>query len=316
MAGNQHHGGPSTPSSSSSSIISRTLRFLAISFFLVSVAYHSFAGTRYRKNVSAAAANRDASLRGKLITTDELSFSIFDNDGEEGSVGTVDDTIRAPQYQQRDDTSSSSTASSRYYKSIFYNAYNSLYKIDNQYSRMLSDIETEPHTRESEQEQEELANELSIEVSFEDTYKVLVFLGVVFSCGEIASYFGIPSLVGQMIAGFLLGPPLLEYVPYPESFVLLGDLGLIMLLIEAGIELDVGLVKEAGIRPILIAVAGSVLAFVVGMGIAFGQGQVVKSAIAGELISALKMFYAILSKISLHNAFLQLGLCLPQRAWV
>lgn len=62
--------------------------------------------------------------------------------------------------------------------------------------------------------------------------------------------------------------------------VLLGDLGLIMLLVEAGIELDIGLVKEAGIRPVLIAVAGSVLAFVIGMGIAFGQGQPVKSAIA------------------------------------
>ena len=296
MAANQHdYEGPSIPSSSSS-IISRTMRFLAISSFLVSVAYHSFAGTRYRQNVSAAAANRDAaSLRGKLITTDELL--LFGNEGEDGSVGTVDDTIIVPEYQQHDNTSvspSSTTSSKRYYKSIFYNAYTSLYKTDNQYSRMLSDTsETEHHTRESEEEQEELAHELSIEVSFEDTYKVLVFLGVVFSCGEIASYLGIPSLVGQMIAGFLLGPPLLEYVPYPESFVLLGDLGLIMLLIEAGIELDVGLVKEAGIRPILIAVAGSVLAFVVGMGIAFGQGQVVKSAIAGELISLRKCLYAI-----------------------
>ena len=126
-----------------------------------------------------------------------------------------------------------------------------------------------------------MAHELSIEVSFEDTYKVLVFLGVVFSCGEIAAWLGIPSLVGQMIAGFLLGPPLLEYVPFPEAFVLLGDLGLIMLLIEAGIELDVGLVKEAGIRPILIAVAGSLLAFGTGLGISYGQGQTdIRSAIA------------------------------------
>lgn len=220
MAANHYHDEGSSIPSSSSSIISRTLRFLAISLFLVSVAYHSFAGTRYRQNVSAAA-NRDASLRGKLITTDELTFS-FDNDGEEGLVGTIDDTIIVPEYQQHDDTSpSSATSSKRYYKSIFYNAYTSLYKTDNQYSRMLSDTnETEPHTRESEEETEELAHELSIEVSFEDTYKVLVFLGVVFSCGEIASYLGIPSLVGQMIAGFLLGPPLLEFVPYPESFVL------------------------------------------------------------------------------------------------
>ena len=80
-----------------------------------------------------------------------------------------------------------------------------------------------------------------------------------------------------------------------------------MLLIEAGIELDVGLVKEAGVRPILIAVAGVVLAFVVGMGIAFGQGQAVKSAIAGESIKVLTMCVVILSKISRQIALLTAG---------
>ena len=80
-----------------------------------------------------------------------------------------------------------------------------------------------------------------------------------------------------------------------------------MLLIEAGIELDVGLVKEAGVRPILIAVAGVVSAFVVGMGIAFGQGQAVKSAIAGESIKVLTMCVVILSKISRQIALLTAG---------
>jgi len=162
------------------------------------------------------------------------------------------------------------TKSSRYYKSIFYRAYTSLYKTENSYSRLL----------ESEEEQEDLAHELSIEVSFEDTYKILVFLGVVFVFGEIASFCGIPSLVGQIIAGFLLGPPLADYVAFPEAMVLLGDLGLILLLVEAGIELDIGLVKEAGIRPVLIAFTGSILAFITGMGITLAQGQPIKSAIA------------------------------------
>ena len=89
-----------------------------------------------------------------------------------------------------------------------------------------------------------------------------------------------------------------------------------MLLIEAGIELDVGLVKEAGVRPILIAVAGVVSAFVVGMGIAFGQGQAVKSAIAGESIKVLKCLY-LLHCLTFHGIMLclQPGLFLPQHAW-
>jgi len=239
----------------SSSSFTRGMRFLVMSCFLASMSWHSFSGTLYRRSISAT--KDGTSLRGNLITTTEVSSLLDDNEANALKRGNSPD----PTYNK----------SSRYYQSIFYNAYTSLYKTQNSYSRMLN---------ESEQEQKDLAHELSIEVSFEDTYKVLVFLGIVFVFGEIAGFCGVPSLVGQIIAGFLLGPPLAEYVPFPEAMVLLGDLGLIMLLIEAGIELDVGLVKEAGIRPILIAVCGSVFAFVIGMGIAFAQGQPVKSAIA------------------------------------
>ena len=226
--------------SSSESGVNQLAKFLIISCFIVSLAYHSFAGNQYRKNLSNV--REAASLRDRHVAIKEVPLE------------------------------SSSTS---YNKSIFHKSYNSLYKTDN--NRKLS---------ESEKEEEELQEELSIEVSFENTYKTIVFLGVVFTLGEIANWLGIPSLVGHMIAGFLLGPPLLEYVPYPESFVLLGDLGLILLLIEAGIELDVGLVKEAGVRPILIAFGGSMVSLGVGIGIAFWHGESFKSAItAGAVFS-------------------------------
>ena len=136
------------------------------------------------------------------------------------------------------------------------------------------------HQQEGSSE-EDLAHELSIEVSYEDTYDTLIFLGVSFIFGEIAYYCGIPPLVGQIIAGFLLGPPLANYVPFPKAMVLLGDLGLILLLVEAGVELDVALVKEAGIRPLLIALTGSLIPFGIGLGVTLAQGdQSIKSAIA------------------------------------
>lgn len=236
-----HHTILSASYTGGSSGLHHGIKFLVVSFFLASLAHHSFTGTRYRQNISPAndryhsdGVLEDINLRSR--------YSLSDNDND---INEID-------------------------------------KGDRILSEQLSEQEPEQQDTfaESEPEKEELAHELSIEVSFEDTYKVLVFLGVVFSCGEIAAWLGIPSLVGQMIAGFLLGPPLLEYVPFPEAFVLLGDLGLIMLLIEAGIELDVGLVKEAGIRPILIAVAGTLLAFGTGLGISYGQGQTdIRSAI-------------------------------------
>jgi len=180
------------------------------------------------------------------------------------------------------------TLSHAYYKSIFHRAYASLYgpskntpsTNSNSQSRITTPTRRQQRQLETHEEQEDLAHELSIEVSFEDTYKLLVFLGVVFAFGELASMIGIPSLVGQIIAGFLLGPPLVDYAPYPVALVLLGDVGLILLLVEAGIELDIGLVREAGIRPVLIALTGVLLSFGIGIGIAFGNGQTVKSAIA------------------------------------
>ena len=132
---------------SSESGVNQLAKFLIISCFLVSLAYHSFAGNQYRKNLSNV---RDTTLRGRHVAIKEVPLE------------------------------SSSTS---YNKSIFHKSYNSLYKTDN--TRMLS---------ESEKEEEELQEELSIEVSFENTYKTIVFLGVVFTLGEIANWLGIPSL--------------------------------------------------------------------------------------------------------------------------
>ena len=68
--------------------------------------------------------------------------------------------------------------------------------------------------------------------------------------------------------------------------VLLGDLGLILLLVEAGVELNVGMVKEAGIRPLLIAIAGVVFSSAIGIGIAFANGQPIRSAIVAGAVFA------------------------------
>ena len=72
------------------------------------------------------------------------------------------------------------------------------------------------------------------------TYKdeTLIFLAAVFAMGKMATMIGMPSLVGEIFCGFLLGPPLANFVPFPRAIVLIGELGLIMLLLEAGIDID------------------------------------------------------------------------------
>lgn len=242
--------GSARPSSSSSS--RRGIRFFMLisCFLLAPLSWHTFADGR-----------DGISLRGSnLISTN--AFSLLDDADISRRSNLAYDKAQNK------------------HQSIFHRAYSTLYKTKNSTPRMLAEELSQQNITAEEELQEELHNELSIEVSFEDTYKILVFLGVVFIFGESAGYCGVPPLVGQIIAGFLLGPPLAEFVPFPEAMVLLGDIGLILLLVEAGIELDVGLVKEAGIRPALIAVVGASLAFGIGIGLALASGQPIKSAVA------------------------------------
>lgn len=185
------------------------------------MAYHSFAGTLHRRKIAAAKRGSDGaafSLTGKADAVGGWPSAL----GHEDGVA-----------KQR---SLASGGRFSFYQNMFHNAYKSLYRTENSYSRLLAESNAADEgsetaagesvgdhgnggesTTHQEHEGEDLAHELSIEVSFEDTYKILVFLGTVFVFGEIAGYCGVPSLVGQIVAGFLLGPPLAEFVPFPEA---------------------------------------------------------------------------------------------------
>ena len=117
-----------------------------------------------------------------------------------------------------------------------------------------------------------------------------------------------PALTGEIFTGFLLGPPLGEFggierastrdvwpisstsacsvitadfVPYPEALVLIGEIGLITLLLEAGIELDIAQLRETGTKALAIGLTGTVLPLAVGLGLALAQGTTsMKSALA------------------------------------
>jgi Kef-type K+ transport system membrane component KefB len=125
---------------------------------------------------------------------------------------------------------------------------------------------------------EESESELSVEVSYEDIYQTLAFLAFIFAFGKLATLIGMPSLVGEIICGFLFGPPLADFVPFPKAIVLIGEIGLILLLLEAGIDVDIAQLKETGARSVAIACTGSVLPLLVGIGIAKASGSSLESS--------------------------------------
>lgn len=110
-------------------------------------------------------------------------------------------------------------------------------------------------------------NSLGVNTTYEDLYHSFVFLTVVWASGQIASskYLRMPPLVGEIIAGILLGPPVANFVPDPEAWLLLGQIGLILLVVEAGIDIDIATLKRTGLRGLLIACVGSILPIALGI---------------------------------------------------
>jgi len=115
--------------------------------------------------------------------------------------------------------------------------------------------------------------EFVVHVKYEDIYNILAFLLAVYVAGLFTKSLGMPALVGEIITGFLLGPPLADFVPYSEALVLVGEIGLIFLIIEAGIELDFVQLKQTGTRAMAIAIIGSLLPIVAGLAVVLLQDE-------------------------------------------
>ena len=91
---------------------------------------------------------------------------------------------------------------------------------------------------------------------------ILFFARVV---GEIAAYFQIPSVIGELVAGIIIGPSVFGLIEISPPIQLLAQIGIILLLFEVGIETDVGRLTSSGAKAFIVAVGGVVLPFVSGV---------------------------------------------------
>lgn len=87
--------------------------------------------------------------------------------------------------------------------------------------------------------------------------------------GEVAAYFNIPSVIGELVAGILIGPSLLGWVELSSPIQLLAQIGIILLLFEVGLETDVGRLTSAGGKALTVAIVGVVLPFITGFAVGY-----------------------------------------------
>lgn len=83
--------------------------------------------------------------------------------------------------------------------------------------------------------------------------------------GELFARFGVPSVLGELFAGILLGSSVLGIIEPSEILKILAEIGIILLLFEVGIETDFTRLKDAGTKSMIVAISGVILPFVFGL---------------------------------------------------
>jgi len=104
--------------------------------------------------------------------------------------------------------------------------------------------------------------------------------------GEFSQRLRLPPLVGELAAGIIIGPYVLNLVTPNQSLNVISDLGVFFLMLLAGLQMDPREIRKAGLRGGILAVIAFSLPYVGGFGVAalFGLG-IVQSMFVGLLLS-------------------------------
>jgi Kef-type K+ transport system membrane component KefB len=111
---------------------------------------------------------------------------------------------------------------------------------------------------------------------------VLVWLAAK-AAGEAMERIGQTAVLGELLAGVLIGPGVLGLVHDSEVLHALAELGVLILLFEVGLESDPGELLRAGPQATLVALVGVTAPFAVGYGVMTGLGH---SALVAVFVGA------------------------------
>ena len=103
---------------------------------------------------------------------------------------------------------------------------------------------------------------------------------------ELAVRLKFPAVIGELMAGVILGPSLFGWIEPSQTFRLLAEIGIILLLFEVGLETDVMQLVRAGGKSIVVALSGFILPFVFGFALCywgFGLKIIVSLFVAGTI---------------------------------
>jgi len=100
---------------------------------------------------------------------------------------------------------------------------------------------------------------------------LILFAARIFA--ESANRLHIPPVIGELIAGIMLGPSLLAWVSPNEVIKLLAEVGIILLLFEVGLETDFDHLVGVGWKAVIVALGGFIAPFILGFYLCYSVFQ-------------------------------------------
>ena len=115
---------------------------------------------------------------------------------------------------------------------------------------------------------------------------VLLFTAKVF--GILARGIGAPEVVGEIVAGLVVGPALFGLVQQTDFLSQMAEIGVIMLMFEAGLGTNLKELRRTGLKATLIACAGVFVPLALGTALYLGfyGAQILKGLFIGTIMSA------------------------------
>jgi len=86
---------------------------------------------------------------------------------------------------------------------------------------------------------------------------------------ELATRMQAPSVIGELLAGVVLGPSLMGWIEPVEAIKLMAEIGIILLLFEVGLATDVKRLVSTGLKSVVVAISGFVLPLALGFAISY-----------------------------------------------
>ena len=136
---------------------------------------------------------------------------------------------------------------------------------------------------------------------------LLIILVAAWIMGSLFSRFGLPFVLGELLAGVVIGPPILGLVGPSPGIELLAEFGIFFVMFHTGMEMDPGELLEHLWPSLAVAVGGFVLPFILGYFITMAFGGTLHQSLfvgMGISITAIAVQSVILHSLKISTTYI------------